>query len=866
MKNKFTRSVSKLVKSIIIAVLIIFTLAAGALGVSIVGVLENTPNINISDIDDSLNQTSVILDSEGNEIEKIQTTEFRELVDYEKIPKDLINAFIAIEDRRFYKHDGVDPIGILSAIKDNILSSSMRGASTIAQQLARNIHPGSKRRLDWKIQEAYLALKLTEGLGREGVLEKYMNAVFLGQNAYGVQAASKTYFSKNVEDLTTAECAALASIVKNPVEYALYKTVLPQNVSESDIVLGDIEINGVNYKVIYNDKSSARQKHALSSMYEEGYITKEQYEEASRQNIAEAIKPGENSTKQVISSYYSDLIAKQVIEKLQTELNYTEAEAKNKYYTGGIKVYSSIDIDMQKQVEDVFENFSSIVLRGAGSSYRPALLDWTSDRSGNIINSKSSVVYYKKDNIIDSNGNLYLPKNEYKLNEDGSLSITSAKFKILGSFIDPSDYYTINEERNLVTHIIENSGEAAAKDDEITKSDSDIILSKAFLDRYEDLYSISDNGSLIFNGKYFNFDIDGIPQPQGSIVVIDHKTGQIKAIVGGRNQEGRMILNRAADVPRQPGSTIKPIAVYTPALDNGYTAATGIEDAPHYENGKLWPKNVDLRYRGWVSLRESVKNSINVNAVKVLKDIGIEKSKTYLEKFGIINKNDPSKDNFVSASENPKVNDEALSPMALGSLTYGVTNLDLTAAYAALANSGEYIEPLSFTKVLNYDGTVLLEDVNEKREVVSPQIAYVMTDIMKDVLTVPYGNIARNSKFDIAGKTGTTQENQDVWFVGYTPYYTIGSWVGFDNQQLKLSQNHGHAVYLWNAVNKAILENYESARFKEPDGIVKAQACSSSGGKPTNACYSYGTVTTEIFAKGTEPTSYCTVHKYVKKS
>ena len=205
MKNKFTRSVSKLVKSIIIAVLIIFTLAAGALGVSIVGVLENTPNINISDIDDSLNQTSVILDSEGNEIEKIQTTEFRELVDYEKIPKDLINAFIAIEDRRFYKHDGVDPIGILSAIKDNILSSSMRGASTIAQQLARNIHPGSKRRLDWKIQEAYLALKLTEGLGREGVLEKYMNAVFLGQNAYGVQAASKTYFSKNVEDLTTAE-------------------------------------------------------------------------------------------------------------------------------------------------------------------------------------------------------------------------------------------------------------------------------------------------------------------------------------------------------------------------------------------------------------------------------------------------------------------------------------------------------------------------------------------------------------------------------------------------------------------------------------------------------------------------------------
>lgn len=864
MKDTLMSGFVKLIKLIIIVFLVMITLACGALGVSIVGVMESTPHVEPSQIDELLSQTSEILDSSGNKIETIQTNEFRELITYDQIPKDLINAFIAIEDERFYEHNGVDPKGILSSIRDNLKSSNLRGASTLAQQLSRNIYLNSEQRIERKIKEAYLAIQLTESLGREGILEKYMNTVFLGQNAYGVQAASKTYFSKDVQELTLAESAALASIVKSPSNYALYRTILPDDISEGDIVKGDIEINGTVYKAVYNDAAISRQQHALKNMLDQGFITEEEYNQAIQQDLAATLNPGRNSTKQVISSYYSDLIAKQVIEKLQTELNYSKDEATAKYYAGGLRVYSAIDMQMQNQIEDVFTNFSSIVLQNSGSKWRPAFLNWSSDNSGNITNARGKVVYFRKENLLTENNSILLSPSEYTFNSDGSLLINSNKLGIYGNFIDPKDYFTVNDENNLVTHMISNSGKAVAEVGQVQQTEQGILLSKQILDNNTDLYSIDENKNMLFNSEYFTIDVDGIPQPQGSIVVIDHKTGQIKAVVGGRNQKGRMILNRATDVPRQPGSSIKPVSVYIPALDNGYTAATPIDDTPMYYKGKLWPKNVYGYYKGLVSLRESLRDSINVNAVKTVEDVGIDKSKTYWEKFGLINKNDPSKDSYVAASEDPKINDENASAMALGAMTYGVTNLDITGAYAAIANGGKYIEPLSFTKVEDSKGNIIMEDPGEKRQVISPQLAYVITDIMKDVLTVPYGNVAYDRNNDLAGKTGTTQENQDVWFVGFSTHYTIGSWIGFDNQQLKLSQNGGQAVRLWKAANKVAIANKEPSKFIEPDGIVHMTVCTIGGAKPTKACYAdhRGVVKEEIFVAGTEPTSYCKVHQF----
>ncbi|WP_164995820.1 transglycosylase domain-containing protein [Miniphocaeibacter massiliensis] len=864
MKNKNSKYISKIVKLIVITFLVVFTFMAGALGVSIVGVLESTDPINTNEIDNLVNKTSKILDSNGDLLENVHTTEYRELVPYDKLPKNLINAFIAIEDVRFYEHDGVDPIGIVGAFADNVVSSDMeRGASTLAQQLARNLYLSADKKIERKIKEAYLALQLTEQLGRKGVIEKYLNTVFLGQNAYGVQAASKVYFNKDVSELTLAECASLASIVKSPSNYALYKTVLPENITKDDIVVGDeeIELNGTMYKTVYNKSENLenRQKRTLKNMLEEKFITQEEYDKAASENIANALSPGQNSTKQNISSYYIDLTADQVIGKLQSELGLTKDEAIAKYYNGGIEVYSTIDTKMQKQVEGVFENFSDIVLKGTGSSTRPALLDWSSDRNGNITNSKRAIVYYKKENLIDSNGQVYIGNDEYSLSDDGSLILNSSKLDFSTNSIDPKDFYTINDDKNLVTYRTSSSGKAIPNENEIKSTDNGIVISKSFLERYPDFYSVSDSGTLSLGAKYFSIE-DGIAQPQGSIVIIDHKQGHIKAIVGGRNQGGRKILNRASDYPRQPGSTMKPIATYIPALDNGYTAASGIEDAPFFYNGKQWPKNVYRGFKGLISLRESVKISSNVNAVKTLDDVGIDVSKEYLTKFGLIDKENPDADSFITASENSSVNDENLSAMGLGGMTYGISNLKMTAAYAAIANGGEYIEPLTFSKVVDYDGTVLLEDVSKKETVVSPQIAYVMTDVMKDVLTVPYGKYAANSNFDIAGKTGTTQENQDIWFIGYSPYYTIGTWIGFDNQQLKLTRNSGQAVKFWNVVNRTILEGYDSARFEEPDGMIHMKVCTIGNGKPTGACYGDGTVKNEIFAKGTEPTGSCKVH------
>ncbi|WP_237036456.1 penicillin-binding protein 1A [Mediannikoviicoccus vaginalis] len=864
MKDTIKSGFAKTIKLIVILFLIVFTLMCGALGVSIVGVLENTPHVEPSQIDELLSQTSEILDSSGNKIETIQTSEFRELITYDQIPKNLINAFIAIEDERFYEHNGVDPKGILSSVYDNLKSSNLRGASTLAQQLSRNIYLNSEQRIERKIKEAYLAIQLTESLGREGILEKYMNTVFLGQNAYGVQAASKTYFSKDVNDLTLAECAAIASIVKSPSNYALYRTILPEKVVEGDIVKGDIELNGTVYKVVYNDSAMDRQKHALKNMLDQGYISQEEYDEAMQEDIAAALNPGRNSTKQVISSYYSDLITKQVIEKLQTELNYTKDEAIAKYYNGGIRVYSAIDMEMQNQIEEIFTNFSTVVLQNSGSKRRPSFLNWSADRQGNITNLNGKVVYYRYENLFSGEDTIVLTPQEYEANSDDSVLIKSAKMGVYGNFLDPKDYFTVNDENNLVTHMVSASGKAVVEKDEVQQTENGILLSKEVLDKNSDLYTIDESGNLIFNSEYFSIDKEGIPQPQGSIVVIDHKTGQIKAVVGGRNQKGRMILNRATDVPRQPGSSIKPVSVYVPALDNGYTAATPIDDTPTYYKGELWPKNVYGYYKGLVSLRESLRDSINVTAVKTVEDVGIDKSKEYWEKFGLINKNDPTKDDYVSASENPQINDENASAMALGAMTYGVTNLDLTGAYAAIANHGQYIEPLSFTKIEDSKGNVILEDPSERRQVISPQLAYVITDIMKDVLTVPYGNVAYDPNNDLAGKTGTTQENQDVWFVGFSTHYTIGSWIGFDNQQLKLSQNGGQAVRLWRAVNKKVLEGKEPSKFVEPDGIVHMTVCTIGDAKPTKACYAdhRGVVKNEIFVEGTQPTSYCKVHQF----
>lgn len=345
---------------------------------------------------------------------------------------------------------------------------------------------------------------------------------------------------------------------------------------------------------------------------------------------------------------------------------------------------------------------------------------------------------------------------------------------------------------------------------------------------------------------------------------MDYKTGQIKALVGGRDIEGNRILNRATSSARQPGSTIKPIAVYLPALDNGYTAATPIDDIPFYDgNGNLWPNNWYSGYRGIHTLRKSVEQSVNVNSVKTLQSIGIETSIEYLSRMGIINRDDPTKDNFITRAENNISNDENLSALGLGGMTRGLSPLEMTAAYGSIANAGTYIKPTSFTKILDKYDNVLLDYSPKENVVVSPQIAYIMTDILRTTVSNGIAGRAQIPNIPTAGKTGTTQDKADAWFVGYTPHYVMGLWIGNDSPQIKLNQGSAMAAQLWKIIMTKIHEGLESKKFEQPPNIVSVNICTQSGKLATDLCSRDprgSTVKSEIFVQGTQPTEFCDVH------
>lgn len=529
--------------------------------------------------------------------------------------------------------------------------------------------------------------------------------------------------------------------------------------------------------------------------------------------------------------------------------NYTKEEAWNKIYNGGLTIHSTMDQTIQKNLEKLYSDFANVMK--APKRGNPAFASFNKDKSSNITDSKGKIILYKKSNLIDGNNNIIIPKGEFTVNEDKSLEIKSSRVSMYQNVLSIASFYTVNDQNNLVTHGIGNfqipEGNLTSENDKIFK------INAEFFETYKDFYSINDNGSLALNSKYFQIDEKGTLQPQSSSVVMNHRTGELIAIIGGRETTGHP-LNRAYRVPRQPGSTMKPLGVYTPALDNGYTAATGIEDAPHYNDKKeLWPKNWYNGYRGLQTLRQSLVQSINVNAVKTLEDIGIEKSKEYLKRFGLINEENELDDTYVSRSESVDYNDENLSSMALGAMTRGITNLKMTGAYAAIANDGKYLEPISFTKVVDSTGKVILEPEQKQREVTSKENAFIMRDILKGV---PYAMAqgAKHPTIEVSGKTGTTSDIRDSWFVGFTPYYTIGTWIGFDNQNIELSNNNSMAATLWGKVNKIVLEGKPAKKFDPPsENIIKKYVSIRSGLLMPEGS---GGGIYEYFVKGTEPTKY----------
>jgi penicillin-binding protein 1A len=351
-------------------------------------------------------------------------------------------------------------------------------------------------------------------------------------------------------------------------------------------------------------------------------------------------------------------------------------------------------------------------------------------------------------------------------------------------------------------------------------------------------------------------DANGNLQPEAAAIVIDHTTGQVKAVMGGRSEKVRRGLNRATQSLRQPGSTIKPLAVYAPALDNGYTVATVVDDAP-VTYGNYSPQNYGGTFKGLVTVREAIQHSLNVVAVKIVQDIGPARSMDYLKKFGITT--------LVEKQDANGRADMGLGSLALGGVTKGIKPIEMAAAYSVFPNKGVYNKPISFTKIYDKDGNLIFENKVVKERVVSEQVAYLMVDIMQGVVNGGTGGRAALSNMPVGGKTGTTTDNLDAWFVGYTPYYTTAVWMGHDEPKNLGFTGGNYPAMLWKDIMSSVHKDLKTRKFDMPTGLVSVSICTESGKIPSELCaldQRGSTIRSEVFIKGTEPSpeEICDVH------
>ncbi len=763
-------------------VLLICILILGVVGVSTVvgavkGILASAPDISAVDVIPTGFSTTVLA-SDGSEIATLVAEgSNRRSVTLDEIPKDLQHAVVAIEDERFYEHNGIDLKGIARALVADLKSMDFtQGASTITQQLVKNNvlseqweseNTGDiskiekmERQIQRKIQEMYIAVELEKKVDdKDWILENYLNSINLGNNTLGVQAAAERYFGKDVSELTLSECAVIAGITKNP--------------------------SGYN-PILYPEQNAKRRKMVLDAMLKQGYITQKQYDEAMADDIYDRISEHNSGFETSMNSYFVDSVIDDVFNDLVNVKGYSESDAYKAIYQGGLTIKSTQNLDIQKICDEEVANASNYEV-GTKYSFILSFQVKKADGSLKTYTNQTMLSYYKA-------------KNK---NQD----------------------YSINY-----------SSEEACRD-AIAEYEKDVL---------EKGDKLVDNSEYIFITA----------QPQVAMTIMDQSTGEVQAIVGGRGDKaGNRTWNRATKTTRQPGSTFKIIACYAPALDaGGMTLASVEDDAPLTVGSKTY-NNYDHTYKGFTNLRTAITRSMNIVTVKTLQEIGVDLGYQYAEDFG-----------FTTLDEN----DKNLG-ISLGGLTKGVTNLELTSAYAAIANQGEYIAPSFYTQVLDHDGNVILDNTKtkERHRVIKEETAWLLTDAMKDVMTAGTGTRAYfGNGMAQAGKSGTTTSNRDALFAGYTPYYTCVVWGGYDDNSKQMGgTGTSYPKNLWRSVMKRVHENLESKDFEKPKGITQATVCSKSGLLPKDGVCENdprGSLKyTEYFASGTTPKEECDHHEAI---
>ena len=714
---------------------------------SVRGVIANAPDVESVDIM-PLGYASFLYDDEGNQIRKLAAPDANRLpVSIDQIPLDLQHAVVAIEDERFYEHNGIDVRGILRAAVKGLTSGGhfSEGASTITQQLLKNNvftnwtnESTQIERITRKLQEQYLAVQIEEKIGDKNViLENYLNTINLGAGAYGVQAASRQYFNKDVWDLNLSECATLAGITQAPTKY----------------------------NPITNPKENAkRRKEVLQHMLDQGYIDQAQYDEALNDDVysrIQAAQAEQTETDSNVYSYFEDALNQQIINDLMNIKGYTKTQAQNMLYSGGLKIMTTQSPSIQKILDEEY----------ADPSNYPDYVQYALDYALTVKTPAGEQVNYSKEMM-----------KLYFQNEDPSFDLL----------------FDSQEE------------------------------GQTYIDRYK--ADILSDGSQVV-AERVNF----APQPQSSMTVIDQHTGYVKAMIGGRGEKtASLTLNRATDSTRQPGSTFKIVSTYAPALnDLGMSLATTFEDEPYnYPSGQP-VKNASGSYGGTTTIRTAIRNSVNVVAVKCLEQVTPELGLQYLDNFGF---STLAHGTDADTDANGNVYTDANLPMALGGLTYGITNIDLCAAYATIANSGNYIKPVYYTKILDHNGNVLIENTSAEKSVIKESTAFLLTSAMEDVVQQGTGTACQLDNMAVAGKTGTTDQYNDLWLAGFTPYYTCVVWSGYDDNQKIPDDARNFHKNLWRKVMSRIHEGLEYRDFQQPSSVEKISICSETGLLPRTGC------------------------------
>lgn len=662
------------------------------------------PQVSFSLDSFRLNQTSVIYyqDKSTGEYQALQNLygeENRIWASYKDIPTNLVYATVAIEDKRFFQHNGVDWLRSMKASANLFLGGgSAYGASTVTQQLVKNLTNDKEVTVRRKLVEIFRALEMEKQYSKEEIMEWYLNTIYLGEQAYGVRTAAYTYFGKDVSQLDLAECASLIAITNNPSIYDPY----------------------ISEKTKANNKE--RQTDILYEMWQQGYISESDYQNAKAEelNFQYADSTTETGDNSDYYSYFVDQVIRDVVDDLASVTGYDTEVINRMILGGGYQIYSTIDVDVQNAAEEVYENL-----------------------------------------------------------------------------------------------------------DNIPKTDS----------TYQQL--------------------------QSGIVIIDNETGDIAAIVGGVGQkEGSLTLSRATQSMLSPGSTIKPLAVYAPALELGLiTPATVYDDTPFTFGSTPWPKNEDETYHGLTNILDAMKRSTNTVAVKVLDDVGLDYAYQYaVDEMHLNSLVDEYELNGVSYT------DKSYWSLALGGMVRGVTIRDMAAAYASIENKGVYRKARTYTKVLDSDGNVVLDNTQSSNENMSEKTAYYLTYMMEETVKDGTGQEAQVPGIDTAGKTGTTSDDKDRWFAGYTGYYTGVVWCGYDQPQevvLEDDSIENPASVLFNEVMTKVHEGKENKAFEKPSSVVEVQVCQDSGRLPNEWCTKdvRGDRTISVMLDSSDaPTAYCDTH------